>query len=56
VLRERQFLSLGTAGDGRLAEVFGDLEQAKPVAVLVPGMLIDLDGLSRPARRPPPLQ
>ncbi len=43
VLRERQFLSLGIEGDGRLAEVFGDLEQAKHVAVLVPGMLIDLD-------------
>jgi hypothetical protein len=40
----RQILLFDPAGDGRVAEVFGDLEAAEHVAVVVPGAATDLDG------------
>ncbi|MEU7936576.1 alpha/beta hydrolase [Microbispora bryophytorum] len=39
----RQFLLFDPAGDGRVAEVFGDLATAKHVAVMVPGITNRLD-------------
>lgn len=42
--RARQILMVGASGDGQVVEVFGDLEGADSVAVLVPGMGTDLDG------------
>ncbi len=39
---DRRFLLFDPAGDGRLAEVFGDLETARHVAVVVPGMNNDI--------------
>ena len=41
---DRQFLVFDPAGDGLVAEVFGDLATADHVAVLVPGMGSTLDG------------
>jgi pimeloyl-ACP methyl ester carboxylesterase len=38
----RRFLLFDPSGDGRLAEVFGDLETARHVAVVVPGMNNDI--------------
>src|SRR5689334_24931601 len=43
VERPRQFLSVAPEGQGRAVEVIGDLEQARNVAVLVPGMGNSLD-------------
>ncbi len=43
VERPRQFLSVDPDGQGRAVEVIGDLEQARNVAVLVPGMGNSLD-------------
>jgi len=43
VERPRQFLSVDPEGQGRAVEVIGDLEQARNVAVLVPGMGNSLD-------------
>jgi hypothetical protein len=45
----RQILLFDPAGDGRVAEVFGDLERARHVAVLVPGIRNDLDNFAPPA-------
>lgn len=42
----RQFLSLGTEGDGRLAEVFGDLSTAENITFSVHGMGVTLDDLA----------
>lgn len=43
---DRHFLLFDPAGDGRLAEVFGDLESARHVAVVVPGMDKDLNNFN----------
>jgi hypothetical protein len=42
----RHFLLFDPAGDGRAAEVFGDLTAARHVAVVVPGMNNDLDNFT----------
>jgi alpha/beta hydrolase family protein len=56
----RHFLFFDPAGDGRAAEVFGDLSTATRVAILVPGVdttLADFDrGLGGVARRAPGVQ
>ena len=56
----RHFLTFDPAGDGRGAEVLGDLATASRVAVLVPGVdtvLADFDrGLGGVARRAPGVQ
>jgi pimeloyl-ACP methyl ester carboxylesterase len=56
----RHFLFFDPAGDGRAAEVFGDLTTATRIAVLVPGVdttLADFDrGLGGVARRAPGVQ
>jgi hypothetical protein len=44
----RQILLFDPAGDGRVAEVFGDLAGAEHVAVVVPGIRNDLDGFGPP--------
>jgi hypothetical protein len=44
IREERQILFFDPNGDGRVAEVFGDLEDAAHVAVVVPGMANDLGG------------
>ncbi|MEX0768681.1 MAG: alpha/beta hydrolase [Microthrixaceae bacterium] len=46
----RQFLFLDTHRSGHAAEVFGDLDQAKHVAVVVPGVSSDLGDFARPRR------
>ncbi len=43
---DRRFLLFDPAGDGRAAEVFGDLTSARHVAVLVPGMNNDLNNFT----------
>jgi hypothetical protein len=43
---DRHFLLFDPAGDGRAAEVFGDLTTARHVAVLVPGMNNDLNNFT----------
>jgi hypothetical protein len=43
---DRRFLLFDPAGDGRAAEVFGDLTSARHVAVVVPGMNNDLDNFT----------
>ncbi|WP_112245332.1 alpha/beta hydrolase [Kribbella monticola] len=45
VLRDRQFLSLQPEGQGRAVEVLGELDRARNVAVLVPGMGNSLETL-----------
>ena len=40
---DRQILLFDPRGDGRVAEVFGDLDQAGFVAVVVPGITNDID-------------
>jgi pimeloyl-ACP methyl ester carboxylesterase len=56
----RHFLFFDPAGDGRTAEVFGDLTRATRIAILVPGVdstLADFDrGLGGVARRAPGVQ
>jgi pimeloyl-ACP methyl ester carboxylesterase len=56
----RHFLFFDPHGDGRAAEVFGDLSSAKHIAVLVPGVGTNLDnferGLGGVARRAPGVQ
>jgi alpha/beta hydrolase family protein len=56
----RHFLFFDPAGDGRAAEVFGDLATARRIAILVPGVdttLVDFDrGLGGVARRAPGVQ
>jgi pimeloyl-ACP methyl ester carboxylesterase len=56
----RHFLFFDPAGDGRTAEVFGDLRTATRIAILVPGVdttLADFDrGLGGVARRAPGVQ
>ena len=42
----RQILLFDPSGDGRVAEVFGDLATAKSIAVVVPGMANDIDNFS----------
>lgn len=46
---DRQILLFDPIGDGKVVEVFGDLDVAKHVAVVVPGMANDLDGFDRTA-------
>jgi pimeloyl-ACP methyl ester carboxylesterase len=43
---DRRFLLFDPAGDGRVAEVIGNLETARHVAVVVPGMNNDLNNFS----------
>jgi hypothetical protein len=43
---DRHFLLFDPSGDGRAAEVFGDLATARHVAVVVPGMNNDLDNFT----------
>ena len=43
---DRHFLLFDPDGDGRAAEVFGDLTSARHVAVVVPGMNNDLDNFT----------
>jgi hypothetical protein len=43
---DRHFLLFDPSGDGRLAEVFGDLETSRHVAVVVPGMNNDLNNFN----------
>ncbi len=43
---ERQILLFDGGGDGRVAEVFGDLDNSPNVAVMVPGVGSDIDGFS----------
>ena len=43
---DRHFLLFDPEGDGRAAEVFGDLTTARHVAVVVPGMNNDLDNFT----------
>jgi hypothetical protein len=43
---DRHFLLFDPAGDGRLAEVFGDLEHARHIAVVVPGMNNELNNFN----------
>jgi pimeloyl-ACP methyl ester carboxylesterase len=56
----RHFLFFDPAGDGRAAEVFGDLPTASHIAILVPGVGTNLDnferGLGGVARRAPGVQ
>ncbi|GIM96925.1 alpha/beta hydrolase [Paractinoplanes toevensis] len=56
----RHFLFFDPAGDGKTAEVFGDLATASRIAILVPGVdttLADFDrGLGGVARRAPGVQ
>ncbi len=42
----RQILLFDPSGDGRVAEVFGDLSNAQRIAVLVPGMANDINNFS----------
>src|SRR5690606_35188652 len=42
----RQILLFDPAGDGRVAELFGDLETASQIAVIVPGITNELDGFT----------
>jgi hypothetical protein len=41
--RDRQFLSVDARGQGRVVEVFGDLERAERVSILVPGSDVSID-------------
>ena len=56
----RHFLFFDPAGDGQTAEVFGDLNRASRIVILVPGVattLVDFDrGLGGVARRAPGVQ
>ena len=45
VFGSRQFLSVDVEGQGRMIEVLGDLETARNVVVLIPGLGNDLDGV-----------
>lgn len=45
---DRQILLFDAAGDGRIAEVFGDLDDAARIAVVVPGMANDMSNFSEP--------
>ncbi|MET9804647.1 alpha/beta hydrolase [Streptomyces sp. NPDC006368] len=47
----RQILSFDPAGKGRVAEVFGDLDRAQRVSVIVPGVDTNLLTFQRTARR-----
>ena len=50
--RPRQILLIDGRGDGRVAEVFGDLDTAVGVAVVVPGMGTDLENFEATVRTP----
>lgn len=45
---DRQILLFDPTGDGRVAEVFGDLDSALHIAVIVPGMANDIGNFSEP--------
>ena len=45
----RQFLAFDPSGKGRAAEVFGDLDRARRISVVVPGVDTNLMTLERPA-------
>ncbi|MCB5164880.1 alpha/beta hydrolase family protein [Streptomyces bambusae] len=47
----RQILAFDPTGSGRVAEVFGDLDQARRVSVIVPGVDTNLLTFERTARR-----
>ena len=48
--KHRKFLFVDTIGSGHAAEVFGDIDHAKHVAVVVPGVSTDLSNFARPNR------
>ncbi|MGW1767273.1 alpha/beta hydrolase [Streptomyces sp. NPDC002073] len=48
---DRQLLAFDPTGGGRAAEVFGDLDQARRVSVIVPGVDTNLLTFERTARR-----
>ncbi|MEV7418299.1 alpha/beta hydrolase [Streptomyces sp. NPDC089919] len=48
---ERRILAFDPAGGGRIAEVFGDLDRAERVSVIVPGVDTDLLTFERTQRR-----
>lgn len=50
--RPRQILLIDGRGDGQVAEVFGDLDTAEAVAVMVPGMGSDLENFEATVRTP----
>jgi uncharacterized protein YukE/pimeloyl-ACP methyl ester carboxylesterase len=50
--KHRKFLFVDTIGSGHAAEVFGDIDHAKHVAVVVPGVSTDLSNFARPNRLP----
>jgi len=43
----RQILLFDAEGDGRVAELFGDLETASQIAIIVPGITNKLDGFTK---------
>mgnify|MGYP001205034088 CR=1 FL=1 len=47
----RQILLFDPVGDGRVAEVFGDLDRARSVAVVVPGVSSTLENFDRAVAR-----
>ena len=49
---QRQFLFFDTTGGGHVAEVFGQLDQAQHVTVLVPGVSTDPNDFARPGNLP----
>ena len=50
--KDRQFLFVDTLGSGHAAEVFGNLDQASHVAVVIPGVSTDLGNFIHPDRLP----
>jgi hypothetical protein len=50
VTKGRQFLFFDPAGDGKIAEVVGDLDTAKNVSVMVPGITNRLDNFDERVR------
>ncbi|GHD29744.1 alpha/beta hydrolase [Streptomyces galbus] len=48
---ERQILAFDPEGSGRVAEVFGDLDRAQRISVIVPGVDTDLLTFQRTSRR-----
>lgn len=49
---QRQFLLFDSTGGGHVAEVFGQLDQAQHVTVLVPGVSTDLNDFADPRNLP----
>ena len=49
---QRQFLFFDSTGGGHVAEVFGQLDQAQHVTVLIPGVSTDPNDFARPGNLP----